>query len=55
MLGSLDSHVNNLSEIHSCNCSNKRNQQIKIKYDDKNIYIRLMPCTKRSKQPIGLL
>ena len=37
MLGSLDSHVNNLSEMYYCNCSNNSNQQIKIKYDDKNI------------------
>ena len=55
MLGSLDSHVNNLSEMYYCNCSNKSNQQIKIKYDDKNIYTRCKSCTKRSKQSLDLL
>ena len=55
MLGSLDSHLNNLSEMYSCNCSTKSNQQIKIRYDDKNIYTRCKSCTKRSKQSIDLL
>ena len=55
MLGSLDSHVNNLSEMYYCNCSNKSNQQIKIKYDDKNIYTKYKSCTKRSKQSLDLL
>ena len=40
MMRSLDNHVNNLSKLYPCNCSNKSNQQIKIKYDDKNIYTR---------------
>ena len=55
MLGSLVNHVNNLSEMYSCNCSNKSNQQIKRKYDDKDIYTRCKSCTKRSKQSIDLL
>ena len=55
MLDSLDGHVNNLSEIYYCNCSNKSNQQIKIKYHDKNIYTRCKSCTKRSKQSLDLL
>ena len=28
-MGSLDNHVNNLSELFVCNCLNKSNQQIK--------------------------
>ena len=55
MMGSLDSHVNNLSELYSCNCSNKSNQQIKIKHNDKNIYRRCKTCTKRSKQSVESL
>ena len=55
MMGSLDSHVNNLSELYSCNCSNKSNQQIKIKHNDKNIYTRCKTCTKRSKQSVESL
>ena len=50
MMGSLDTHVNILSELYVCNCSNKSNQQIKIKYDDQYIYTRCKSCTKRSKQ-----
>ena len=30
MIGSLENHVNNLSELYACNCTNKSNQQIKI-------------------------
>ena len=48
MMGSLDNHVNNLSELYACNCSNKSNQQIKIKHNDKNIYTKCKSCTKRS-------
>ena len=31
MVGSLDNHVNNLSELYVCNCLNKSDQQIKPK------------------------
>ena len=55
MLGSLDNHVTNLSELYVCNCLNKSDQQIKIKYDDKNIYARCKSCTKRSKQSLDFL
>ena len=55
MIGSLDNHINNLSELFVCNCLNKSAQQIKIKCDDKNIYTRCKSCTKRSKQSIDLL
>ena len=41
--------------MYVCNCSNKSNQQIKIKYDDKNVYTRCRSCAKRSKQSIDLL
>ena len=54
MMGSLDNHVNNLSELYACNCPNKSNQQIKIKHNDKNIYTKCKSCTKRSKQSIEL-
>ena len=54
-MGSLDAHVNNSSELYVCNCSNKSNQQIKIKYDDKNIYTRCKSCTKSSKQSLDSL
>ena len=50
MMRSLETHVNNLSELYVCNCSNKRNQQVKIKYDHKYIYSGCKSCTKRSKQ-----
>ena len=55
MMGSLDNHVNNLSELYTCNYSNKSYQQIKIKYNDKNIYTKCKSCTKRSKQSIKSL
>ena len=54
-MGSLDNHVNNLSELFVCNSLDKSVQEIRIKYDDKNIYTRCKSCTKRSKQPIDLL
>ena len=55
MMRSLDNHVNNLSKLYPCNCSNKSNQQIKIKYDDKDIYTRCKSCTKRTKQSLDSL
>ena len=55
MMGSLDNHVNNLSELYACNCPNKSNQQIKIKHNDKNIYTKCKSCTKTSKQSITSL
>ena len=55
MMGSLDNHVNTLSELFVCNCLDKSVQQIKIKYDDKNIHTRCKSCAKRSKQSIDLL
>ena len=54
-MGSLDNHVNSLSELFVCNSLDKSVQEIRIKYDDKNIYTRCKSCTKRSKQPIDLL
>ena len=55
MMESLDTHVNNLSELYACNCTNKSVQQIKRKYDDKNIYTICKACSKRSKQKIRIL
>ena len=40
MMGSLDTHVNNLSKPQSCNCSDKSKQHVRIKYDDNNINTR---------------
>ena len=54
MMRSLDTHVINLSELQSCNCSDKSKQHIRINYDD-NIYTRCKSCTKRSKQSIQSL
>ena len=55
MQGTLDSHVNNLSELYDCDCSNKSNQQIKIKYDDKKTRTKCKSCSKNSKQTINSL
>ena len=49
MQGTLNSHVNNLSELYDCDCSNKSNQQIKMKYDDKKIRTKCKSCSKNSK------
>ena len=38
VLGSLENHVNNLSELYDCDCKDKSKQQIKIKYDKVNIH-----------------
>ena len=55
MMGTLDTHVINLSELPSCNCSDKSKQHIRINFDDNNIYTRCKSCTKRSKQSIRSL
>ena len=55
VIGSLENHVNNLSELYDCDCTGKKKQQIKIKHDDKIINTRYKTCTKRSKQWIELL
>ena len=55
MMGSLDTHVNNLSGLFDCNSENERKRQIKIKYNDKSVHTRCKTCKKRSKQPINPL
>ena len=55
MLGSLDTHVNNLSGLYDCKCADEKKQQIKIRYNDKLVYTRCKTCTKRSKQTIESL
>ena len=55
MLGSLENHVNDLSELHDCNWKDKSKPQLKIKYDKVNIHTRCKTCTKRSKQSIQSL
>ena len=52
MMGSLENHVNNLSQLYDCKCVNKSNQQIRMKHKDKNIYTKCKSCAKRSKQSI---
>ena len=54
-MGSLENHVNNLSELYDCDCTDKKKQQVKIKHDDKIINPRYKTCTKRSKQSIESL
>ena len=55
VLGSLENHVNNLSELYDCDCKDKSNQQIKIKYDEVIIHTRCKTCTKRTKRQIQSL
>ena len=55
MQGSLDAHVNNLSELYGCNCSDKKKQKIRIKYTDKLVCTHFKTCAKRSKQTIESL
>ena len=55
MMEPLGNHLNNLHELLVFNCLDKSVQQIKIKYDDKNIHTRCKSCAKRSKQSIDLL
>ena len=51
MMGSLGTHVNNLSGLFDCNCADEKKRQIKINYNDKSVYTRCKTCKKRSKQP----
>ena len=55
MMGSLENHVNNLSQLYDCNCSDKSKQKIRIKLKNINIYTKCKTCTKRSKQSIHSL
>ena len=55
MMSSLENHVNNLSELYVCNCSNKSNQQIKIKHDNSYIKAKCKTCNKKPKQSIKSL
>ena len=55
MISSLESHVNNLSNLHSCNCSNSSNQDIKIGYDKYYIYTTCRTCANCTKQKIKSL
>ena len=53
--GSLDTHVNNLSELYDCYCENKKKQRIRIKCKKQIVHKRCKTCKKRSKQPIQSL
>ena len=52
MMGSLESHVNNLSNLHNCNCANSSIQDIKIEYDKYYIYTKCRTCANSTKQKI---
>ena len=56
MAGSLDTHVNNLSELYNCDCKDddEKEQNIKIKFSEKSIHSRCKTSRKRFKQPIQL-
>ena len=55
MMGSLESHVNNLSNLYICNCSNSSIQDIKREYDKYYIYITCRTCANSTKQEIKAL
>ena len=55
MIGSLESHVDNLSNLHSCNCFNSSNQDIKIEYDKYYIYTTCRTWANSTKQKIKSL
>ena len=55
MMGTLESHLNNLSQLYHCKCSNKSKQRIRIKHSDKSIYTKCKTRTKRSQQSIDSL
>ena len=55
MMRTLESHVNNISQLYHCKCSNKIKQEIRTKHSDKNIYTKCKTCTERSKQSIDSL
>ena len=55
MPGSLDTHVNNLSELYVCGCQDDKKKQIIIEQNDEIVYTHCMVCTKRSRQTIESL
>ena len=55
MAGSLDTHLNNLSELFDCVCKNKTKQTIKPKHDDIYVHSRCKTCNKRSKHDSNTL
>lgn len=55
MTGSLDTHVNNLSELYNCRCEDKKKQSVKVKCKKDTVLTRCRTCRKRSKQPIQIL
>ena len=54
MNDSLSNLVNNLSELYICKCLNKKVQDLKIKYKQKNnikiVYTRCKSCNTKNKQ-----
>ena len=55
MIGPLESHVNNLSNLYNCSCSNSSIQDIKIEYDKYYIYVTCRKCANSAKQKIKAL
>ena len=53
--GSLDTHVNNLSELFDFVCKDKTKQAINLKHDDIYVHSRCKTCNKRSKHDSNTL
>ena len=55
MMGSLESHVNNLSNLHYCICFDSSIQDIKLEHDKCYIYRKCRTCANSTKQKIKSL
>ena len=55
MTGSLDKHVNNLSELFDGNCENKKEQVIKLEHNNNFIHSKCKTCHKQFKHDLELL
>ena len=55
MMGSLESHVNNLSSLHNCICPDSSIQDIKLEYDKYYICRTCRTCANSTKQKIKSL
>ena len=55
MMGSIESHVNNLSNLHNCICFDSSIQDIKLECDKYYIYRTCRTCANSTKQKIKSL
>ena len=55
MMGSIESHVNNLSNMNNCICFDSSIQDIKLEYDKCYIYRTCRTCANSTKQKIKSL